>query len=157
MPACVEILTGTRRFSLAQREADIAFRIGPFDTPDIVQRRLIQLAYSAYAATGSPRSGLWRRLRLSADHPRHVDRTVSGCRLACAELPERADHPALEQSQCAGPYGPSGHRHRGPAADRRRSTGGTAAAQLAGGAARKGYLDGLPSRHPAASPTARLH
>ncbi|CAH1655024.1 MULTISPECIES: LysR family transcriptional regulator [unclassified Chelatococcus] len=50
----VEILTGTRLFSLAQREADIAFRIVPFDTPDIVQRRLVRLAYGAYVGVGSP-------------------------------------------------------------------------------------------------------
>lgn len=36
----LEILTGARLFSLAQREADIAFRIVPFDNPDVVQRRL---------------------------------------------------------------------------------------------------------------------
>lgn len=50
----IEILTGTRLFSLAQREADIAFRIVPFNTPDIVQRRLIRLAYGAYVAADSP-------------------------------------------------------------------------------------------------------
>ncbi|ADH90065.1 transcriptional regulator, LysR family [Ancylobacter novellus DSM 506] len=50
----IEVLTGTRLFSLAQREADIAFRIVPFDSPDVVQRRLIRLAYGAYVAAGSP-------------------------------------------------------------------------------------------------------
>ena len=50
----VEILTGTRLFSLAQREADIAFRIVPFNTPDVVQRRLTRLAYGAYVAADSP-------------------------------------------------------------------------------------------------------
>ncbi|WP_428031416.1 LysR family transcriptional regulator [Ancylobacter sp.] len=50
----VEILTGTRLFSLAQREADIAFRIVPFDAPDVVQRRLTRLVYGAYVALGSP-------------------------------------------------------------------------------------------------------
>jgi DNA-binding transcriptional LysR family regulator len=50
----LEILTGTRLFSLAQREADIAFRIVPFDTPDVVQRRLISLPYGAYVAADSP-------------------------------------------------------------------------------------------------------
>lgn len=50
----VEVLTGTRLFSLAQREADIAFRIVPFDTPDVVQRRLIKLPYGVYVAAGSP-------------------------------------------------------------------------------------------------------
>ena len=53
----VEILTGTRLFSLAQREADIAFRIVPFDTSDIVQRRLTQLSYGAYVASDAPEPG----------------------------------------------------------------------------------------------------
>jgi DNA-binding transcriptional LysR family regulator len=50
----LEILTGTRLFSLAQREADIAFRIVPFDNPDVVQRRLVSLPYGVYVAAGSP-------------------------------------------------------------------------------------------------------
>jgi DNA-binding transcriptional LysR family regulator len=50
----LEVLTGTRLFSLAQREADIAFRIVPFDAPDVVQRRLIRLPYGAYVAADSP-------------------------------------------------------------------------------------------------------
>jgi DNA-binding transcriptional LysR family regulator len=50
----IEILTGTRLFSLAQREADIAFRIVPFDTSDIVQKRLIRLPYGAYVPANSP-------------------------------------------------------------------------------------------------------
>jgi DNA-binding transcriptional LysR family regulator len=50
----VEILTGTRLFSLAQRESDIAFRIVPFDTADIVQRRLTRLNYGVYVAVSAP-------------------------------------------------------------------------------------------------------
>lgn len=50
----VEILTGTRLFNLAQREADIAFRIVPFEGPDVVQRRLVRLPYGVYVADGSP-------------------------------------------------------------------------------------------------------
>jgi DNA-binding transcriptional LysR family regulator len=50
----IELLTGTRLFSLAQREADIAFRIVPFDAPDVVQRRLIHLTYAAYVAADLP-------------------------------------------------------------------------------------------------------
>jgi DNA-binding transcriptional LysR family regulator len=46
----LEILTGTRLFSLAQREADVAFRIVPFDTADVVQRRLFRLEYDVYIA-----------------------------------------------------------------------------------------------------------
>jgi len=47
----IEILTGTRLFNLAQREADVAFRIVPFNSPDIVQRRLASLPYGAYVAS----------------------------------------------------------------------------------------------------------
>lgn len=50
----VEILTGTRLFSLAQRESDIAFRIVPFDASDIVQRRLSRLNYGVYLAADAP-------------------------------------------------------------------------------------------------------
>jgi molybdate transport repressor ModE-like protein len=50
----IEVLTGTRLFNLAQREADIAFRIVPFDAPDIVQRRLRHMPYGVYVATSSP-------------------------------------------------------------------------------------------------------
>lgn len=49
----IEVLTGTRLFNLAQRDADIAFRIVPFDGPDIVQRRLTRMRYGAYVATAS--------------------------------------------------------------------------------------------------------
>ncbi len=50
----VEILTGTRLFNLAQREADLAFRIVPFNTADVVQRRLFRLEYGVYIAEESP-------------------------------------------------------------------------------------------------------
>src|SRR5262249_40866818 len=50
----LEILTGTRLFSLAQRDADIAFRIVPFETSDVVQRLLIRLPYGVYVAADLP-------------------------------------------------------------------------------------------------------
>ncbi|WP_414444687.1 LysR family transcriptional regulator [Burkholderia sp. 22PA0106] len=49
----IEILTGTRLFNLAQREADVAFRIVPFEGPDIVQKRLLRMRYGVYVATSS--------------------------------------------------------------------------------------------------------
>ncbi|VVD90769.1 LysR family transcriptional regulator [Pandoraea morbifera] len=49
----IEVLTGTRLFNLAQREADIAFRIVPFEGPDIVQRRLTQMRYGVYVGHAS--------------------------------------------------------------------------------------------------------
>lgn len=69
----VEILTGTRRISLAQREADIAFRPVPFDTADVVQRRLFKLEYSAYIAeeAADPRYGDGTGFQLITPSARH--------------------------------------------------------------------------------------
>ncbi|MBN8899228.1 MAG: LysR family transcriptional regulator, partial [Rhodospirillales bacterium] len=50
----VAVLTGSRLSNLAQREADVAFRIVPFDTADIVQRRLFKLEYGVYIAEQAP-------------------------------------------------------------------------------------------------------
>ncbi|MDQ0561977.1 DNA-binding transcriptional LysR family regulator [Rhizobium mesoamericanum] len=50
----IELLTGSRLFSLAQREADVAFRIVPFETADIVQRKLIEMPYGVYVASHQP-------------------------------------------------------------------------------------------------------
>jgi len=49
------VIAGSRMFSLAQREADIAFRIVPFETADIVQRKLTQMPYGVYISNGSDR------------------------------------------------------------------------------------------------------
>ena len=45
----VELLTESRFLSLSRREADLAFRIRPFDEPDIVSRRLLHMRYGVYA------------------------------------------------------------------------------------------------------------
>ncbi|MCE9523852.1 MAG: LysR family transcriptional regulator, partial [Alphaproteobacteria bacterium] len=37
----VELLTDQRFLSLSRREADVAFRFGPFDEPDVVSRKLL--------------------------------------------------------------------------------------------------------------------
>lgn len=69
----VEILTGTRRFSLAQREADVAFRPVPFDTADVVQRRLFRLEYGVYIAeeAADPKYGDGTGFRLIIPSTRH--------------------------------------------------------------------------------------
>jgi len=50
----VELLTDPRLYSLPRREADIAFRITPFDEPEVVSRRLLHIEYGVYAKTGVP-------------------------------------------------------------------------------------------------------
>jgi DNA-binding transcriptional LysR family regulator len=48
----VELLTDARFFSLSRREADLAFRIRPFDESDVVSRKLLHTHYSVYAKSG---------------------------------------------------------------------------------------------------------
>lgn len=49
----VELLTDARLYSLPRREADLAFRITPFDEPEVISRRLMRIDYAAYVRTGS--------------------------------------------------------------------------------------------------------
>jgi len=51
---CIELLTDSRLFSLARREADLVFRIRPFEGAEVVQRRLMTLDYALYGAPGQP-------------------------------------------------------------------------------------------------------
>ncbi|WP_109126664.1 LysR family transcriptional regulator [Dyella sp. C11] len=50
----LELLTDTRFLSLARREADLAFRIRPFDEPDVVSRKLLRMPYGLYIKQGMP-------------------------------------------------------------------------------------------------------
>jgi DNA-binding transcriptional LysR family regulator len=51
----VELLTDSRLYSLARREADLAFRIKPFDEPDVIARRLLRMPYALYMHRDQPR------------------------------------------------------------------------------------------------------
>ncbi|SAL42913.1 LysR family transcriptional regulator [Caballeronia peredens] len=44
----IELVTDSRRYNLARREADLVFRITPFDEPDVVQRKLMHIDYALY-------------------------------------------------------------------------------------------------------------
>ncbi|MNR76153.1 HTH-type transcriptional regulator CynR [compost metagenome] len=50
----VELLTDARIFSLARREADLAFRIQPFDEVDVASRKLLHMPYGLYLRSGLP-------------------------------------------------------------------------------------------------------
>jgi DNA-binding transcriptional LysR family regulator len=50
----VELLTDSRFFSLSRREADLAFRIQPFDEPDVISRKLMHMPYGVYTAADYP-------------------------------------------------------------------------------------------------------
>ena len=49
----VELLTDARLYSLPRREADIVFRIRPFDETEVISRRLMHIAYGVYARVDS--------------------------------------------------------------------------------------------------------
>jgi DNA-binding transcriptional LysR family regulator len=50
-PAVVpEVIASYRLLDLSRREADVAFRLVPFSEPDIVQRRLMSMAYGLYGS-----------------------------------------------------------------------------------------------------------
>jgi len=55
----VELLTDARLYSLPRREADLVFRIKPFDEPEVISRRLLHIDYGAYLKSGvaPPRTG----------------------------------------------------------------------------------------------------
>ncbi|MFM0322630.1 LysR family transcriptional regulator [Caballeronia glebae] len=55
----IELVTDARRYNLARREADLAFRITPFDEPDVVQRKLMHIDYALYGHIdlGLPKAG----------------------------------------------------------------------------------------------------
>jgi DNA-binding transcriptional LysR family regulator len=50
----VELVTDARLYSLPRREADVVFRIRPFDEPEVVARRLMQIRYAVYIKSGQP-------------------------------------------------------------------------------------------------------
>lgn len=49
---CVELLTDTRLYSLQRREADLVFRIAPFDEAGLISRRLMDMPYALYGRAG---------------------------------------------------------------------------------------------------------
>ena len=46
----IDLVTESRLLNLARREADLVFRIRPFEEPDIAQRKLMQMPYALYRA-----------------------------------------------------------------------------------------------------------
>jgi DNA-binding transcriptional LysR family regulator len=49
----VELLTDARLVSLPRREAELAFRIAPFEDPEVVSRRLMHIPYALYGPVGA--------------------------------------------------------------------------------------------------------
>lgn len=49
----IELMNDSRPLDLARREADIAFRMSPSESPEIVQRKVMEMRYALYGARGS--------------------------------------------------------------------------------------------------------
>lgn len=49
----IELVTDSRTFNLNRRETDLAFRIVPFDDPDIAQRKILTMDYAVYTAVNN--------------------------------------------------------------------------------------------------------
>lgn len=47
----IELLTDSRLFNLPRREADLVFRITPFEDPEVISRRLLHISYAPYVAS----------------------------------------------------------------------------------------------------------
>jgi DNA-binding transcriptional LysR family regulator len=47
----LELVTDSRQYNLARREADLVFRITPFDEPDVIERKLMHMDYALYGRT----------------------------------------------------------------------------------------------------------
>jgi DNA-binding transcriptional LysR family regulator len=100
----VELLTGSRIYSLSHREADLAFRVVPFEETDIVQRRLLRVRFGAYVRSDLDVSrhhdGL--RLKLIEDAPTethpHVDWPKQ--RLPKAKVVVRANNRTVRAQMC---------------------------------------------------------
>jgi DNA-binding transcriptional LysR family regulator len=50
----VELLTSHTLFSLPRREADLVFRVRPFDEPEVIARRLMTIPYGVYLQADLP-------------------------------------------------------------------------------------------------------
>ena len=101
---CLELLTDARLYSLPRREADLVFRIRPFDEPEVISRRLMHIAYALYAPAGSamafqPGDGAG----LTGDHDGHRLCRDARRGLAQAGAAERRRHLPQQQPRGAGP------------------------------------------------------
>jgi len=63
----IELVTDSRRLSLARRDADLLFRITPFEEADVIQRKFMHMDYALYGPADAPppRAGTVRATDLS--------------------------------------------------------------------------------------------
>lgn len=102
----LELLTDARLLSLTRREADLAFRIRPFEEADVVSRRLLRTHYRVYAKKGQkhprPGNGLGTNLIvLDSGFTGVPDDTWLQAMLPQARIAFRSNSPDVQARMCA--------------------------------------------------------
>lgn len=94
----IELVTDARLLDLARREADLVFRIRPFDEPDVSQRRLMTMAYALYGAPGADRTTL---ITMDAAFATLPDVDWLQRMLPAARIGLRSNHREVQARWCA--------------------------------------------------------
>ncbi|MGW1421661.1 LysR family transcriptional regulator [Bradyrhizobium manausense] len=103
----VELLTDARLYSLPRREADLVFRIKPFDEPEVISRKLLHIPYALYGKKGSkpPRAGDGSGVRvvtMNAEFSDMPDAVWLKRMLPKAEIASRSNNRQAQAELCAG-------------------------------------------------------
>ena len=103
----VELLTDARLYSLPRREADLVFRIKPFDEPEVISRKLLHIPYALYGKKGSkpPRAGDGSGVRIvtmNAEFSDMPDAVWLKRTLPKAEIASRSNNRQAQAELCAG-------------------------------------------------------
>lgn len=106
----VELLTDARLYSLPRREADLVFRIKPFDEPEVISRKLIHIPYALYGRKGSKLSragdgGGVRVISVNAEFADMPDAVWLKRVLPKAEVAARSNNRQVQAELCAGGSG----------------------------------------------------
>lgn len=99
----IELITDARLLNLARREADLVFRITPFDEPDIAQRRLMTMPYAAYRASGD--DSVDRVVTMDTAFGGMPDVAWLGERLPAARIAFRSNSREAQARACAAGMG----------------------------------------------------
>jgi DNA-binding transcriptional LysR family regulator len=106
----VELLTDARLYSLPRREADMVFRIKPFNEPEVISRKLMHIEYGAYVQAGCehPQAGLGKGVALvtmDAAFSEMPDSVWLQRRLPLAHVISRSNNRDVQASLCAAGVG----------------------------------------------------
>jgi DNA-binding transcriptional LysR family regulator len=100
---CIELLTDSRLYSLPRREADMVFRIKPFDEPEVISRRLMHIPYAVYAPVGydRPLEGAVRVITMDMAFSQMPDAVWLRARLPDAQIGFRSNNRQVQAQLCA--------------------------------------------------------